>query len=75
MSKRYSGKSFKDSNVMKKAKLSFKERRKLKREKKIKKNKFQLDNKNASTKSCDIFLDFNNNIHTNISTTVLKNYE
>ena len=34
MSKRYSGKSFKDSSVMKKAKLSFKEKRKLKIEKK-----------------------------------------
>tara|TARA_B100000989_G_scaffold289682_1_gene261848 strand:- start:136 stop:249 length:114 start_codon:yes stop_codon:yes gene_type:complete len=34
MSKRYSGKSFKDSSVMKKPKLSFKDRRKLKREKK-----------------------------------------
>ena len=34
MSKRYSGKSFKDSTTMKKAKLSFKEKRKLKREKK-----------------------------------------
>ncbi len=34
MSKRYSGKSFKDSSVMKKAKLSFKEKRKAKREKK-----------------------------------------
>ena len=34
MSKRYSGKSFKDSNLMKKAKLSLKEKRKLKREKK-----------------------------------------
>jgi hypothetical protein len=34
MSKRYSGKSFKDSSVMKKPKLSFKERRKLRREKK-----------------------------------------
>ncbi len=34
MSKRYSGKSFKDSCVMKKPKLSFKEKRKLKREKK-----------------------------------------
>ena len=32
MSKRYSGKSFKDTSVMKKAKLSFKEKRKLKRE-------------------------------------------
>ena len=36
MSKRYSGKSFKDSSVMKKAKLTLKERRKLKKEKKIK---------------------------------------
>ena len=34
MSKRYSGKSFKDSSVMKKPKLSFKEKRKLKRQKK-----------------------------------------
>ena len=36
MSKRYSGKSFKDSSVMKKSKLSLKEKRKLKREKKEK---------------------------------------
>ena len=34
MSKRYSGKSFKDSSLMKKAKLSLKERRKLKKKKK-----------------------------------------
>ena len=34
MSKRYSGKSFKDTSVMKKAKLSLKEKRKQKREKK-----------------------------------------
>ena len=34
MSKRYSGKSFKDASVMKKAKLSFKEKRKIKRERK-----------------------------------------
>ncbi|MDC0231859.1 hypothetical protein OAJ72_01050 [Pelagibacteraceae bacterium] len=34
MSKRYSGKSFKDSSVMKKPKLTFKEKRKLKEEKK-----------------------------------------
>ena len=34
MSKRYSGKSFKDSSIMKKAKLTLKERRKLKKEKK-----------------------------------------
>ena len=33
MSKRYSGKSFKDSNAKKKPKLTFKEKRKLKREK------------------------------------------
>ena len=31
MSKRYSGKSFKDSSVMKKAKLSLKEKEKLKK--------------------------------------------
>ena len=36
MSKRYSGKSFKDSSVMKKSKLSIKEKRKLKKEKKKK---------------------------------------
>ena len=35
MSKRYSGKSFKDSSVMKKPKLSLKEKRKLKRKKKM----------------------------------------
>ena len=33
MSKRYSGKSFKDSSVMKKPKLAFKEKKKLKDEK------------------------------------------
>ena len=33
MSKRYSGKSFKDSSVKKKPKLSIKEKRRLKREK------------------------------------------
>jgi len=38
MSKRYSGKSFKDSSVMKKSKLSLKEKRKLKKEKKKNKN-------------------------------------
>ena len=37
MSKRYSGKSFKDSSLMKKSKLSFKEKRKIKREKSKKK--------------------------------------
>jgi len=35
MSKRYSGKSLKDSSVMKKPKLTFKEKRKLKEEKKL----------------------------------------
>ena len=40
MSKRYSGKSFKDSSVMKKAKLSLKEKRKIKKDKK--KNKWNL---------------------------------
>ena len=33
MSKRYSGKSFKDSSIKKKPKLSLKEKRKLKKEK------------------------------------------
>ena len=40
MSKRYSGKAFKDSSQMKTAKLSTKEKRKLKKEKK--KNKGHL---------------------------------
>ena len=39
MSKRYSGKSFKDSSLMKKPKLTFKEKRKLKEEKKRKNEK------------------------------------
>ena len=34
MSKRYSGKSFKDSSILKKPKLNLKEKRKLKKEKK-----------------------------------------
>ena len=38
MSKRYSGKSFKDSSVKKKPKLSFKEKRKLKKDKQKKVN-------------------------------------
>ena len=38
MSKRYSGKSFKDSSINKKPKLSLKEKRRIKREK-IKKTK------------------------------------
>ena len=40
--KRYSGKSFKDSSTMKKAKLSIREKRKIKREKN--KNKIQQKN-------------------------------
>ena len=36
MAKRYSGKRFKDSSIMKKAKLTLKQRRKLKKEKKKK---------------------------------------
>ena len=43
MSKRYSGKSFKDSSVMKKPKLTFKEKRKLKEEKKKKRWKVVPD--------------------------------
>tara|TARA_B100000900_G_scaffold65263_1_gene50518 strand:- start:493 stop:609 length:117 start_codon:yes stop_codon:yes gene_type:complete len=38
MSKRYSGKSFKDSSVKKKPKLSLKEKRRLKKEKTKKTN-------------------------------------
>ena len=38
MSKRYSGKSFKDSRVKKKPKLSLKEKRKVKKEKQNKTN-------------------------------------
>ena len=38
MSKRYSGKSFKDSSIMKKPKLTLKQKRKTKKSKK--KNKF-----------------------------------
>ena len=51
MSKRYSGKSFKDSSIKKKPKLSFKEKRKLRKEKqknlisyKINKNSWQNSN-------------------------------
>ena len=40
MSKRYSGKSFKDSSVMKKPKLSLKEKRKLKK----RKRKIKIEN-------------------------------
>ena len=49
MSKRYSGKSFKDSSVMKKPKFSLKEKRKLRKEKKnyaARMNQTQLNSKN-----------------------------
>ena len=42
MSKRYSGKSFKDSNAKKKPKLSFKEKRKFKREKRKNTNQIKI---------------------------------
>ena len=42
MSKRYSGKSFKDSSIMKKSKLSLLEKRKLKREKKKKRQIYKM---------------------------------
>tara|TARA_A100001011_G_scaffold249978_1_gene258297 strand:- start:1076 stop:1210 length:135 start_codon:yes stop_codon:yes gene_type:complete len=44
MSKRYSGKSFKDASVMKKPKLSLKGKRKFKREKKRIKNNYSTIN-------------------------------
>ena len=44
MSKRYSGKSFKDASVMKKPKLSLKEKRKIKKEKKKNKKQYQKNN-------------------------------
>ena len=43
MSKRYSGKSFKDSSLMKKPKLSLKEKRKIKKKMKLRKIKSQLN--------------------------------
>ena len=46
MSKGYSGKSFKDSSVMKKPKLTFKEKRRLKEEKKMKKLTIDFFKKN-----------------------------
>ena len=42
MSKRYSGKSFKDSSIKKKVKLSFKEKRKFKKEKQKERIKNQI---------------------------------
>ena len=43
MSKRYSGKSFKDSSIMKKSKLTFSEKRKIKREKKKKRQIYKME--------------------------------
>ena len=42
MKTRYSGKSFKDSSTMKKAKLSIREKRKIKREKKKKRQIYKM---------------------------------
>ncbi len=42
MSKRYSGKSFKDSSIKKKPKLNLKEKRKLKREKRKSTNQIKI---------------------------------
>ena len=42
MSKRYSGKSFKDASVMKQAKLSLKEKKNLKKKRKRKKIKCNI---------------------------------
>ena len=42
MKTRYSGKSFKDSSTMKKSKLSFSEKRKIKREKKKKRQIYKM---------------------------------
>ena len=56
MSKRYSGKSFKDSSNKKKPKLSFKEKKKLKKEKQ-KKTKLNKNLVNFSSQSC-VFLSF-----------------
>ena len=57
MSKRYSGKSFKDASVMKKPKLSLKEKRKIRKEKNKKKWKIYPINYRIKmaikTKACD----------------------
>ena len=50
MSKRYSGKSFKDSSSMKEARLSLKEKRKIKREKKQKQKLRQKDDQNIKNR-------------------------
>ena len=52
MKTRYSGKSFKDSSTMKKAKLSIREKRKIKREKKKSKAQQKIKNSrlNAETR-------------------------
>ena len=62
MSKRYSGKSFKDSSVMKKPKLTFKEKRKLKEEKKKKRWKVVLDCAQIAPTSVSKSLWYNLNI-------------
>ena len=59
MSKRYSGKSFKDSREMKKPKLSFKKK----------------GIKNEFTKSSYIFFSFNSIIYINFNNNILKIYE
>ena len=59
MSKRYSGKSFKDSSIMKKPKLTFKEKRKLKEEKKRKDEKifrWRSNNDGNPINSAPIFI-------------------
>ena len=56
MSKRYSGKSFKDLNTMKKSKLSFKEKIKLKKKKKRKKMNFDWIKKIPLQKAVIYFL-------------------
>ena len=44
MSKRYSGKSFKDSSVKKQPKLNLKEKRRIKKEKQKKSNQLKINN-------------------------------
>jgi len=62
MSKRYSGKSFKDSSVMKKPKLTFKEKRKIKEEKKKKRWKVVLDYAQIALTSVPVNLWYNLNV-------------
>ena len=53
MKTRYSGKSFKDSSTMRKAKLSFKEKRKIKREKKKKWKIYKMEEEDKKAE-CDL---------------------